>query len=83
MRYFIDTHPSCDGNHELHQNGCVVFPKRETVVLVGEFRTSYEALRAAATRPCAPPTGSTPRSRAAGSAARSAASNPAPSPSSS
>lgn len=47
MRYFIDTHPCCDGNHELHQNGCVVFPKRETVVLVGEFRSSYDALRAA------------------------------------
>lgn len=47
MRYYVNKNAQDNGDHEVHRADCSWLPAAENRLYLGEFTSSYEALRAA------------------------------------
>ena len=44
MRFYVNKHKQSNGNHEVHTGTCVLLPRKENRIDLGEFFTCSTAL---------------------------------------
>ena len=47
MRYYVNSNPQDNGDHEVHRSDCSFLPDRENLVYLGDFLSCSDAVRKA------------------------------------